>query len=228
MPDRSPEVKRILAALRRQARPGAAQGMARFGIRSEHVLGVQIPVLRAEAKRIGTDHALALALWNTGVHEARILASMVADPARVTPELLERWVAAFDTWDVCDQTVMNLFEDLPGMYAQALTWAKRDEEYVKRAGYVLMARLAVSDKEAPDEAFERFYPSIRRGAADPRNYVKKAVSWALRQIGKRNPALETSARKLAAELSQSDKPPARWIAADTLRDLDAANARRQS
>lgn len=228
MPDRSADVKRILAALRKQARPGAIEGMARFGIRPEKLLGVSIPVLRATAKGIGRDHALALALWETGVHEARILAGMIADPAAVTPRLLERWVRDFDAWDVCDQTILNLFEDVPGMYAQALTWARRDEEYVKRAGYVTMARLAVSDKQAPDAAFERFYPSIRAGAADPRNYVKKAVSWALRQIGKRNAALEKSARKLAQELKRSETPAARWIGADTLRDLDAAKARKKS
>lgn len=226
MSDRTADVKRILAALRTQARPGAIEGMARFGINPDTLLGVSIPVLRAEAKALGRDHALALALWGSGVHEARILASMIADPASVTPRLLERWVRDFDSWDVCDQTIMNLFEDVPGMYDQALAWARRDEEYVKRAGYVLMARLAVSDKPASDAAFERFYPSIRAGAADPRNYVKKAVSWALRQIGKRNARLEKSARKLAQELKRSEIASARWIGADTLRDLDAAKARK--
>lgn len=227
MSNRTAEVKEILAALRKRARPGAVEGMARFGIRPEKLLGVSIPVLRAQAKALGRDHDLALALWDTGVHEARILASMIAEPASVTPRLLERWVGDFDAWDVCDQTIMNLFEDVPGMFEKAPAWAKRDEEYVKRAGYVLMARLAVSDKKAPDEAFEAFYPSIRAGAADPRNYVKKAVSWALRQIGKRNDRLEKSARQLAQELKAAASPPARWIGADTLRDLDAARARRK-
>lgn len=226
MPDRTADVMRILAALRKHARPGAIEGMARYGIRPDKLLGVSIPVLRAEAKALGTDHELALALWNSGVHEARILASMIADPRAVTPRLLERWVREFDAWDVCDQTVMNLFEDVSGMVEQALAWARRDEEYVKRAGYVLMARLAVSDKQAPDKTFERFYPSIRDGAADPRNYVKKVVSWALRQIGKRNANLERSARKLAEELKVSPLAPARWVGADALRDLDAAKARK--
>lgn len=218
------EAARIVRELAARGRPAAVAGMARYGIRPGKAFGVSIPVLRALAKEVGRDHDLAIALWRTGVHEARILASMIADPARATPALREAWTRDFDSWDVCDQVCMNLFEDVPGIAAQALRWSRRDEEFVKRAGYVMMARLAVSDKGAADASFARFFPAIRRGATDPRNYVKKAVSWALREIGKRR--LEPQARALAADLAASANKPARWIGRDALRDLDAAAARR--
>ena len=174
--------------------------MARFGIRSSKALGVSTPMLRAIAKRIGRDHALAQDLWRTGILEARAVASLIGDPKLVTEELMEAWVADFDSWAVCDGACCNLFDKTKFAWKKALEWSRRDEEYVKRAGYTLMAALAVHDKAAADEKFLRFLPAIRRGATDERNFVKKAVNWALRQIGKRNRKLNRAAILAAREI----------------------------
>lgn len=193
--------------------------MARFGINPHNTLGVSIPILRQLAKEIGTDHALALDLWKSGIHEARILAAMIADPARTTDTLMDRWVKDFDSWDVCDQVCMNLFEKSDSAYRKAIAWSKRDEEFVKRAGFALMACLAWHDKNATDTAFLKFIPAIKRGSTDNRNFVRKAVNWALRNIGKRNHVLNHAAIETARAIQQIDSKTARWIASDALREL---------
>jgi 3-methyladenine DNA glycosylase AlkD len=193
--------------------------MARVGISVDRALGVSIPQLRTAAKRIGRDHDLALALWRTRIHEARILASMVDEPALVTREQMEEWAADFVSWDVCDQVCGNLFGATPHAYAVARAWVRRPEEFVRRAGFTLIAERAVRDKAASDEAFLKFLPAIRRGALDERNYVKKAVSWALRQIGKRNMTLNAAAVAEAERLLEPDSRSSRWIARDALREL---------
>ena len=208
-----------LAQLRAQANPANAAGMARFGIRGAEVLGISIPVLRKLAKEAGRDHALAQQLWASGVHEARILAGMVADPAQMTEAAAEEWVAAFDSWDLCDQVCMNLLRHCPFAYAKSAEWSGREEELVKRAGFALMAALAQGDKQAGDDAFASFLPVIEREAGDDRPMVRKAVNWALRQIGKRDLALNKQAVKAAERVRGQGSRSARWIAGDALREL---------
>jgi 3-methyladenine DNA glycosylase AlkD len=212
-------VEQVLALLQQHANPQAVQGMARVGISSAQTLGVPIPTLRRIAKDIGRDHPLAMELWGSGIHEARILASMIADPRLVSPEHMEAWVKDFDSWDVCDQVCGNLFDKTPYAYHKAVEWPHREQEFVRRAGFVLMAELAVHDKRAPDEAFVPFFPLIKQYAVDERNFVKKAVNWALRQIGKRNSHLRAVAVDWAHAIKQMDSPAARWIANDALKEL---------
>jgi 3-methyladenine DNA glycosylase AlkD len=219
------ECEDILERLKSLANAENVAGMARFGINPENTLGVSIPVLRKLAKEIDRDHELAQELWSSGVHEARILASMIDDPRLVTEEQMERWAAEFDSWDVCDQCCGNLFDKTEIAYRKAVEWAARDEEFVKRAGFALMAWLAFHDKRAPDEAFLGFLPVIKRESVDGRNYVKKAVNWALRHIGKRNAALNIMAIQMAKELQATGSKPARWIASDALRELTSGKVR---
>ena len=209
----------VLARLDSLAEPAFIERMRQFGIETRRALGVRVPALRRLAKEIGRDHALAGRLWASGVHEARLLAPMIAEPDRLTDRDLERWVRGFDSWDICDQCCGNLFDRSPLAHAKAAEWAGRGEEFVKRAGFTLMACLAVHDKAAGDAAFERFFPLIVREAADDRNFVKKAVNWALRQIGKRNRALNRRAVAVAKEVAAIDARSARWIASDALREL---------
>lgn len=217
----------ILKRLKSLSNPKAVEGMARFGINPKHTYGVSIPKLRALAKEIGKNHLLARQLWSSRIHEARILAGMIDEPARVTEAQMERWVKDFDSWDVCDQCCMNLFEKTRFAYRKCVEWSARDEEFVKRAGFVLMARLAVSDKKAADKPFERFLRLIKRESADQRNFVKKAVNWALRQIGKRNLALNRKALAAAGEIRRMDSGSARWIAADAIRKLSSPAVQRR-
>ncbi len=221
------KVRPVLAQLKRLRNPANVAGMARFGINPKNTLGISIPTLRKMAKEIGTDHDLALDLWRSGLHEARILASMIDDPARVTRAQIECWVKDFDSWDVCDQVCMNLFERTPLAYRQAIEWSKREEEFVRRAGFALMACLAWQDKEAKDAAFLKFIPAIKRCATDERNYVRKAVNWALRNIGKRNRALNRAAIQTAREIQRLDSRAARWIANDALRELTSAKVKQR-
>ncbi len=209
----------------------ARAGMARYGITIGDAFGVSVYELRRRAKVLGRDHDLALALWATGNHEARLLASMVDDPALVTEEQMEAWAAAFDSWDVCDQVTSNLFDKTPFAYDKVREWSAAGDEWVKRAAFATAAALAVQDKKAADEPFLEILELCRREAGDDRNYVKKAVNWALRNIGKRNlrlhaAAVATAEAILAAaeELAAADrKDPAarsgRWIARDALREL---------
>ena len=212
-------VDEILGRLEALADPEAAEGMARYGIRATRVYGVSIPELRRMAREIGRSHDLARQLWMRDSRETRVLASMIDDPSRVTEGQLDRWARDFDSWEVCDQCCMNLFEKTPFAYRKCIEWSSEEEEFVKRAGFVLMARLAVSDKKAGDDQFERYLPVIKREAGDGRNMVKKAVNWALRQIGKRNLALNAKALETAREIGQTDSTSARWIAADAIREL---------
>jgi 3-methyladenine DNA glycosylase AlkD len=198
--------------------------MAKFGMAVEKRLGVSMPDIRRIAREAGKDHRLALRLWKTGIAEARIVASIVAIPEKLTEKQLESWVAGLNSWDVCDQLCMNLLEKSPLARGKIGKWARREEEFVKRAAYALIACLAWHDKQAGDEEFIPYLPVIRRGATDERNFVKKAVSWALRNIGKRNARLRREAIKTAREIQRLDSKAARWIAADVLRDLEAKGA----
>ncbi len=209
----------ILDELRTLGDPAGREGMARFGIKAERALGIRIPALRAIAKRVGRDHALAAELWASGIHEARILACFVDDPAEVTPEQMEAWAAAFDSWDLVDQCCGNLFDRTPFAWAKAVEWGERPEEFVKRAGFALMAALAVHDNRASDGRFVAFLPIIEREAGDRRTFVRKAVNWALREIGKRNPALNEKAVETARRILDAGERSARWVASDALREL---------
>lgn len=209
----------IVKRLRSMANPKNVAGMARFGISSKGTLGVSIPVLRKIAKETGRDHALAGELWKTGIHEARILAAMVDEPDRVTRKQMDEWVRDFDSWDVCDQVCMNLFDLTEHACKKAVEWSGREPEFEKRAGFALMACLAVHDKAVPDGKFEEFLPAIERGAGDERNFVKKAVSWALRQMGKRNRRLNRSAIAAAKRIGKRDPKAAKWVSRDVLKEL---------
>jgi 3-methyladenine DNA glycosylase AlkD len=201
--------------------------MARYGINVEKRLGVAIPDLRALAKETGKSHALALALWQTGVADARILAAMVDTPATLTEQQMDDWVCGFDSWDVCDQVCMNLFEKSPLAWHKAREWAQREEIFVKRAAFALLACLAWHSKMAADDQFMAMLPVIEAGATDSRPIVKKAVSWALRSIGKRNPNLHAAAVALAGQLKNAPTASARWIAGDVLRDLASGAVQRK-
>lgn len=217
--------ERVMAELCARANPENVSGMARYGIVTEAALGLSIYELRPMAKAIRGDHELALALWQTGVHEARLLAGFIDDPRLVSEEQMEGWVAQFDSWDVCDQVCSSLFDRTALAWEKAVEWTAREEEFVKRAGFVLMAALAVHDKRAPDERYVAFLPLIAREAGDERNFVKKAVNWALRQIGKRNSALNVAAVEAAQEIEAQGSRSARWIARDALRELTSYKVR---
>lgn len=210
------ELKRQLQAM---GDASAVQGMARFGIASQDAYGVSIPKLRTLGKELGTNHELAQQLWREKNRELKILAGLIEDPQAVTESQMESMVQEFYDWEICDQTIMNVFEKTPYAYDKATQWCVRDELFVRRAGFVLMARLAVSDKRAENERFVAFFSYIKTGAADERALVKKAVNWALRQIGKRNLELHTMALAVAEELQEQEGKSARWIASDALREL---------
>ena len=211
----------ILAALRAQANPKNVAGMARYGISTTGTLGVPVVEIRRLAREAGRSHSLAEELWASGVHEARILATIVDEPARVTRRQMDRWARDFDSWDVCDQACQNVFRYTPFAWTAARDWAGARREFVRRAGFSLMAGLAVKDKVAPDEDFEALLPLIAGAATDQRNLVKKAVNWALRAIGKRNLHLRHAAIAAAEDIRTIDSPAARWIAGDALRELRA-------
>jgi 3-methyladenine DNA glycosylase AlkD len=198
------------------------EGIARFGINVENALCVSMPKIRKYAKEIGKNHELALQVWDSGIHEAKILAGLIDDREKVTDVQMEKWVSEFDSWDVCDQVIMNLFDKTEFAYKKAKEWAERDEEFVKRAGFAMMASLAVHDKKAPNELFIGFLKLIKEKSTDERNFVRKAVNWALRQIGKsRNIELYNIALKTAYEISEIDDKTARWIAKDAIRELES-------
>jgi len=213
------EYEKVIKKLKSLSNPEAIIGMARYGITPENTYGASIPNLRKIAKEEGINHKLAQGLWNTNIRETKILASMIEDPEMVTDEQIEGWVKEFNYWEICDQCCMNLFEKTKFAYKKAVEWSSREKEFIKRAGFVLMARLAVSDKKADDKRFEKFFPIIKREATDDRNYVKKAVNWALRQIGKRNLNLNNKAINTAKEIQKIDSKSAKWIALDALREL---------
>jgi 3-methyladenine DNA glycosylase AlkD len=204
------QLKAVIAELKSMENSKAAAGMARYGIKADRALGVSIPKLQGLAKKIGKSHKLAEELWSSAMHEARILACMIDDPQQITADRLDRWASEFDSWDLCDQCCNRLFSKTPFARQKALAWASRPEEFVKRAGFVLMAVLAVHDKKAPDKQFDLFFKCIKAEADDERNFVKKAVNWALRQIGKRNISLNKKAIRVGeARMSRKDCPGAR-------------------
>ena len=212
-------VDEILEYLRRRGSKRNVDGMARYGIVAPKVFGVSVGTLRTLGRKIGRDHALALALWKTGWYEARMLCAFVDDPARVTPAQMDRWAKDFDNWAICDGTCFHLFDKTPYAWDKVRAWAPRKEEFVKRAAFALLAAMAVHDKKAPDAPFRRVFPLIARAAKDERNFVKKGVSWALRAIGNRSPELNASAIQLATKLSRSKDATERWVGADVLRDV---------
>jgi 3-methyladenine DNA glycosylase AlkD len=221
-PDRTADVDlvaEVLKQLEAIADPTRLAGMARYGISTTNALGVSIPELRRVARRMGNDHDRALALWTTGVHEARILASMTDEVERVTPSQMDAWASEFDWWDLCDQVCGNLFDRTPHAFRKARAWSARGSEFVRRAGFATMACAAVHRKDVGDEPFDAFLPVIVAASTDERNYVKKAVNWALRQIGKRDSTLNRRAIVTAEEISELDSAAARWIGGDALREL---------
>jgi len=217
----------VLERLESKARPDQLEGMAIYGMAIEKRLGISIPELRKLAKEIRKTHELALELWKTGIAEARILAAMIGDPEKLTEEQMEEWVKDINSWDVCDQVCMNLFDKSPLAWKKVLDWSEREEEFVKRAAFSLIACLAWHDKKAEDGKFVELLPVIEREAIDQRNYVKKAVNWALRHIGKRNKALNKAAIDAAKEIRQLDSKSARWIASDAIRELESKAVQRR-
>jgi 3-methyladenine DNA glycosylase AlkD len=213
------DIRAVLAELRSAADPSRRPGMARVGIAVEQALGVPIPAMRTIARSHRCDHSLALALWASEIHEARILASMVDDPAQVRRSQMDAWVADFDSWDLCDQVCNNLFRRARDADAAARAWASRPQEFVRRAAFSMVAGQAVHDHDRDDTYFLAWLPRIRRAALDERNTVRKAVNWALRQIGKRNSALHAAAVAEAQRLLELEGRSARWIARDALREL---------
>lgn len=216
-------VKRLKAA----ARPDQLDGMAKYGMNKENRLGVSMPDLRTLAKEIGKDHQLALQLWEMGIQDARILAALVDKPEEVTEEQMDNWVQGINSWDVCDQLCMNLFDKTRFARKKIAEWSEREEEFVKRTAYSLIACLACHDKQAPDSLFLEFLPIITNGATDDRNFVKKGVSWALRHIGKRNLNLNRAALKRAKEIQRLDSRAARWIASNVIRELESEAVQRK-
>jgi 3-methyladenine DNA glycosylase AlkD len=218
------DIETALAELRSMADETRRPGMARVGIDVSKALGVSVPRIRAVAKRCGTDHALGAELWRTGVHEARILATLVADPRALTPEKMEAWVVDIGSWDVCDFAA-DAFSRAPAGRNAIRAWARRPESFVRRCAFSMIARRAVWAKDAPDREFLRYLPLIHRASTDPRNEVKRSVSWALRQIGKRNRALHAAAIEEAEQMLALAAPSARWIARDALRELRSEETR---
>jgi len=213
--------------LKSQARPDQLAGMARYGIKPDGRLGVSVPYMRKLAKEIGRDHGLALELWQTGIAEARIMAALVDEPDKLTEQQMEEWVRDIDSWDVCDQVCLNLFEKSPLAWKKVRDWFEREEEFVKRTAFSLIACLAWHNKTAGDQKFIELLPVIKRGATDERNFVKKAVNWALRTIGKINPNLNRAAITTAREIQKLDSKAARWIAADAIRELESQAVQRR-
>jgi len=210
----------IIKRLRSLSNPRNIEDKARFGIISKNVLGITKPVMRKIAKDLGKNHNMALRLWDSEIYEARVIAALIDEPALVTEEQMNNWVKDFDNWGICDNTCSNLFDKTPFAYKKAKEWSSRQEEFVKRAGFALVAVLAVHDKKTSDKHFIKFFPMIKRASVDDRNFVKKAVNWALRQIGKRNKRLNKEAIKVAKEIQKIDSRSARWIASDALRELE--------
>lgn len=209
----------IITQLINLSNPEDIEGMARFGIPPQKTYGVRIPELRKIAKKAGKNHCLAKELWEADNRETKILTCMIEDSDLVTEEQMDKWVSKFDNWEICDQCCMNLFRKTPFVYKKIFEWSTREEEFVKRAAFTLIAVQAVHDKKAQDIKFEQFFPIIINESIDNRHYVKKAVNWALRHIGKRNIELNKKAITIAEKIYNIDSKSARWIATDALREL---------
>jgi 3-methyladenine DNA glycosylase AlkD len=217
----------VLTWLKRRGTQRAVKGMARYGIEAERAFGVPMGTLLSLSKRLGKDHALALALWESGWYEARLLAALVDDPEQVTRRQMNTWAASFENWADCDTACFKLFDQTPFAGEKARQWSESPQEFVKRGAFALMACLALHDKAAPDQRFLAFLLLIEKGAHDERNFVKKAVSWALRSIGRRNLALNAAALAVAKRLAQSEEAAPRWIGKDALRELASPKVRSQ-
>ena len=221
------QYEEIISKLKSMGNPKNVEGMARYGINPKNNLGVSIYKLRPLAKEIGTNHELSLQLWKSGIHDARLLAVFLEDPDKVTEEQMDSWAKDFDSWDVCDQACTSLFDSTQYAWKKVFEWAERDEEFVRRAAFSIIAGLAVHDKEASDEKFEQFSPIISKHAIDERNYVKKAVNWALRNIGKRNIRLNKKMIVLSQKIQKIDSKSARWIASDAIRELTSEKVKQR-
>jgi len=213
--------KEILKELEPFGKPENVEGMSRFGISFDTAYGVPVPVLRNYAKKFKYDHKLALQLWETNVHEGKLLAAFIENFEEVTEEQMQSWVNDFYSWDICDQVCSNVFDKTPLAYEKAIEWSKEEKEFVRRAGFVMMAVLAVHDKKAGNDKFIQFFPLIEKYSYDERNFVKKAVNWALRQIGKRNLHLNAKVISLANKIKKQNSKSARWIASDAIRELES-------
>jgi len=220
-------VKEVIKKLEAKARGDQLEGMARFGMTLERRLGVSIPDMREISRELGKDHRLAVQLWETGILEAKIVAAMVDEPDKLSEAQMEDWVKGINSWDVCDQVCMNLFEKSSLAWKKVTDWSKREEEFTKRAAYALLACLAWHDKDAKDAEFIKLLPVVKRGATDERNFVKKAVNWALRNIGKRNLNLNKTAIRTAGEILRIDTNAARWVASDAIRELSSEAVQRR-
>jgi len=209
----------IIERLKTMGDPKNIEGMGRFGIKTENNLGNSVTTLRNFAKKIGKNHELAVRLWESGIRDARMVAACIEDPKTVTEDQVDEWVKGIDSWDICDHCCGHLFDKTPFAYKKAKEWTQRKEEFQKRAGFSLMAWLAVHDKKADDSEFEVFLTIIKKESTDERNYVKKAVNWALRNIGKRNITMNKKAIEIAKEIQKIDSKTARWIASDAIREL---------
>ena len=214
-------VEEVMQELQSKAKAENIEGMARFAIVGEQRMGVSVPDMRKIAKSVGKNHQLALELWDTGVPEGMIVAGMIAEADKLTEEQMEDWVVDINSWDICDQVCMNLFEKSPLAEKKIFEWSLREEEFVKRTSFALIACLAWHDKQAGDERFVSYFPLIVAGSTDERNFVKKAVNWALRNIGKRNPNLNREAIKIAQQIQEIDSKSARWIASNARRELES-------
>jgi len=226
---RSPEkVPQVLAWLERRGTKRTREEMlSRYGITAPKAFGVSVGTIQQLAKRLGRDHELAAALWETGWYEARLLTAFIDDPARVTAAQMDRWARDFDNWGVCDTVCFHLFDRTPHAWRKVEQWSRRRDEFVKRAAFALLASLALHDKRAGDEPFIRSLALVERAASDPRNFVKKGVSWGLRVVGRRNQALNAAALETARRLAQSPEPSARWVGKEALRELTNAKVKRQ-
>ncbi len=221
------DASQLVTHLRKKGNKRNLEGMAKFGINIKRSCGVPVPELRRLARNIGKNHMLAHDLWKTQIHEARILACYLEDPLKLSENQMEEWVHEFDSWDLCDQVCGNLFDRTDMAHRKAMEWSRSKEEYVKRAGFVLMATLAVHDKRANAAAFEKFFPIIIKGADDERNFVKKAVNWALRQIGKRSLRLNREALEVCARIEKIDSPAAKWIASNARWELESEKVQKR-
>jgi 3-methyladenine DNA glycosylase AlkD len=213
------DVQAALSALKQMGTQRDRENLVRFGITASKAFGVSMANVQALAKRLGRNHELAAALWDTGWYEARLLTSFVDEPARVTPAQMDRWSRDFDNWGICDTLCFHLFDKTPYAWAKVAQWSDNRHEFVKRAAFALLASLALHDKRADDESFARCLPFVERAAVDERNFVKKGVSWALRLIGRRNRALNAAAVDVARRLSASSEAAARWVGKDAFKEL---------
>ena len=224
---RGPDAAAVISELRRRSSKRVREGMSRYGIPSDKAFGVSVGDMRRLAKRLGRSHALAESLWKTGWYEARMLATFVAEPERVTSAQMDRWCKDFDSWAICDTACFHLFDRSPHAWGRIAAWSRRKPEFEKRAAFALLACLALHDKSAETERFAGALPMIEKASLDERNFVKKSVSWALRAIGRRNGELHAAAVAASMRLAGSDNAAARWIGRDSLRELTGAVVERQ-